>query len=33
LLEPPPEPPKPEIGFHVREDTIPYRVRKKLIRL
>ena len=26
---PPPEPPPPEIGFHVREDTVPYRVRRK----
>jgi hypothetical protein len=25
LLEPPPLPPKPEIGFHVKEDAIPYR--------
>jgi hypothetical protein len=23
LLEPPPAPPKPEIGFHVKEDAIP----------
>ena len=29
LLEPPPQPPKPEIGFHVKEDTVRYRVRKK----
>jgi len=28
LLEPPPAPPKPEIGFHVKEDSVPYRVRK-----
>jgi hypothetical protein len=26
---PPPEPPPPEIGFHVREDAVPYRVRRK----
>ncbi len=25
----PPQPPKPEIGFHVKEDTIPYRTRKR----
>ncbi|HWW01739.1 MAG TPA: ORF6N domain-containing protein [Candidatus Acidoferrum sp.] len=31
LLEPPPEPPKPGIGFHVKEDALPYRVRKKLV--
>jgi len=29
LLEPPPSPPKPEIGFHVKEDAAPYRVRRK----
>jgi hypothetical protein len=31
LLEPPPEPPKPGIGFHVKEDALSYRVRKKLV--
>jgi hypothetical protein len=29
LLEPPPQPPKPEIGFHVKEDAVCYRARKK----
>jgi len=29
LLEPPPQPPKPEIGFHVKEGAVRYRVRKK----
>ena len=29
LLEPPPASPKPEIGFHVKEDTLPYRIRRK----
>ena len=29
LLAPPPQPPKPEIGFHVKEDAVRYRVRKK----
>ena len=29
LLEPPPAPPKPEIGFHVKEDAIPYRTKRK----
>ena len=29
LLEPPPQPPKPEIGFHVKEDAVQYRVRRK----
>ena len=29
LFEPPPTPPKPEIGFHVKEDAPPYRVRRK----
>ena len=28
LLEPPPLPPKPEIGFHVKEDALPYRTAK-----
>ena len=32
LLEPPPMPPKPEIGFHIKEDALPYRVRKRLVR-
>ena len=27
LLEPPPQPPKPEIGFHIKEDAVRYRVR------
>jgi len=29
LLEPPPVPSKPAIGFHVKEDTLPYRIRRK----
>jgi hypothetical protein len=29
LLVPPPEPPKPEIGFHVKEDSIPYRIKRR----
>ena len=32
LLEPPPVPSKPEIGFHVKEDVVPYRVRIKRSR-
>jgi len=32
MLEPPPVPPKPEIGFHVKEDAVPYRVKKKPAR-
>lgn len=32
LLEPPPGPPKPEIGFHVKEDAVLYRVRRKPAR-
>jgi hypothetical protein len=31
LLEPPPAPPKPEIGFHVKEDTVPYHTKRKAI--
>jgi len=32
ILDPPPEPlgpQPPEIGFHVKEDALPYRTRKK----
>ncbi len=29
LLNPPPAPPKPEIGFHVKEEPPPYRTRKQ----
>jgi hypothetical protein len=29
LLEPPPVPPKPEIGFHIKEDAVPYRTNRK----
>jgi hypothetical protein len=29
LMAPPPQPPKPEIGFHVKEDSVPYRVKRK----
>src|ERR1035437_2148477 len=32
MLEPPPAPPKPEIGFHVKEDSVPYRVKRKPAR-
>jgi hypothetical protein len=32
LLEPPPAPPKPQIGFHVKEDAARYRVQKTRIR-
>jgi hypothetical protein len=31
LLEPPPAPPKPEIGFHVKEDVVPYRTKRKAL--
>jgi predicted amino acid-binding ACT domain protein len=30
---PPPEPPPPEIGFHVKEDSVPYRIKRKSIRV
>jgi len=33
LLEPPPGPPKPQIGFHVKEDAVPYRIKRKPARL
>jgi hypothetical protein len=29
LLEPLPPPPKPQIGFHVKEDAVPYRFKKR----
>ncbi len=35
ILDPPPPPPEPappEIGFHVREDTAPYRITRKSVR-
>jgi len=32
LLAPPPTPPKPEIGFHIKENIVPYRVKKRLVR-
>jgi hypothetical protein len=31
LLAPPPEPPRPEIGFHVKEDAVPYRIKRKAV--
>jgi ORF6N domain len=33
LLAPPPEPSRPEIGFHVKEEAVPYRVRRKAAAL
>jgi len=29
LLTPPPNPPRPEIGFHIKEDAAPYRTSRK----
>ena len=29
---PPPEPPPPEIGFHVKEDAVPYRIKRRPVR-
>jgi hypothetical protein len=26
---PPPEPPRPGIGFHIKEDAVPYRIKKR----
>ena len=26
---PPPEPPAPEIGFHAKEDAVPYRIKRR----
>ena len=28
----PPEPPRPEIGFHIKEDGVPFRVKKRPVR-
>jgi hypothetical protein len=32
LLEPSPLPSKPEIGFHVKEDGVPYRFKRRPAR-
>ena len=32
LMAPPPSPPKPEIGFHVKEDAVRYRVKRQTAR-
>jgi hypothetical protein len=32
LLVTEPAPPKPEIGFHVKEDPVPYRTKRKMMR-
>jgi hypothetical protein len=32
LTAPPPKRPKPEIGFHVKEDSAPYRIKKRFAR-
>ncbi len=32
LLEPPAPPPRPEIGFHVKEDAVPYRTTRRQSR-
>ena len=32
LLLPPSEPPKPEIGFHVKENAVSYRIKRKSLR-
>jgi len=29
---PPPEPPPPEIGFRVKEDAVPYRIKRRPVR-
>ena len=30
LMAPPPTPPKPEIGLHVKEAALPYRATRKV---
>lgn|ERR1043166_7404307 len=34
ILDPPPgpEPPHPEMGFHVKENALPYRIKRKSLR-
>jgi hypothetical protein len=32
LMAPPSRPPKPEIGFHVKENALPYRFKRGLVR-
>jgi len=32
LMAPPPPPARPEIGFHVKEDVVPYRATRKTAR-
>jgi hypothetical protein len=32
LLAPPPKPPTPEIGFHVKEDSVRYRTKRRTAR-
>jgi hypothetical protein len=35
ILDPPPPPPEarpPEIGFHVKEDAVPYRIKRRPVR-
>jgi hypothetical protein len=29
LMAPPPPPSKPEIGFHLKEDVLPYRISRR----
>ena len=33
LMAPPTAPPKPEVGFHVKEDAVPYRVKRQPARV
>ena len=32
LMTPPAEPPRKEIGFHIKEDSVPYRIKRKAAR-
>ena len=29
LMTPPAEPPRKEIGFHIKEDSVPYRIKRR----
>jgi hypothetical protein len=32
LLTAPPDPPREEIGFHIKDDAVPYRVKNRASR-
>jgi hypothetical protein len=32
LMTPPAEPPRNEIGFHIKEDSLPYRIKRRAVQ-